>query len=204
MATSRCNRLAAAGGFTLLEVIVSMGILTVGLVSVAALVGQTSKSAAQSKYMSVASTLVAEKLEDLNRWSAKDPNVTVPSGSTSVGSLTSDVTRNVSASGTTTRVNYYDEIRLSATGGSIAETVSGLDASGNVNYTSITHGPDGSIVTNTSSSAGSQVNTLSFKRRWTIEKDVPVTGVRRITVAVFTENASIQPTVSFQMTLVRP
>ena len=44
----------------------------------------------------------------------------------------------------------------------------------------------------------------AFKRRWIIEMDQPVTGVRRITVLVTLENQQVQPPVTFQMSMVRP
>ena len=45
----------------------------------------------QSRYMSLASDLASEKLEDLNHYSPNDPQVCVPAANTSVGSLTSDI-----------------------------------------------------------------------------------------------------------------
>jgi hypothetical protein len=61
---------------------------------------------ARSRYMSLAATLASEKLEDLNRWPANDPDVAVTSGSTA-GSLTSDIVQSVTVNGSTNDVNYY-------------------------------------------------------------------------------------------------
>jgi hypothetical protein len=44
---------------------------------------------------------------------------------------------------------------------------------------------------------------MQFKRRWVIEKDMPVAGVRRITVAVSLPSTA-GPPVNFQMSMVRP
>jgi len=46
---------------------------------------------------------------------------------------------------------------------------------------------------------------MTFHRRWIIEADTPVTGVRRVTVLVTINSANIQPSnASFQMSMVRP
>jgi hypothetical protein len=46
-------------------------------------------------------------------------------------------------------------------------------------------------------------DTLQFRRRWVIEKDSPVTGVRRVTVAVLLTSPAVG-NVNFQMSMVRP
>lgn len=198
------RRRLPAKGFTLIEVVVSIAILAVGLVAMGSLMGRMMAGTARSRYMSQAATLASEKLEDLNRWPANDPDVAVTSGSTA-GSLTSDIVQNVTVNGSTNDVNYYDETVLSAAGGAISETVSGLDSSGNKVYTTTSHQPNGTIVTTTSNSASATpFSSISFKRRWVIEKDAPVAGVRRVTVLVFLEDQSVQPPISFQMSMVRP
>jgi hypothetical protein len=45
---------------------------------------------------------------------------------------------------------------------------------------------------------------IAFQRRWIIELNQPVTGVRRITVLVTCTNGFVQPPVTFQMSMVRP
>jgi hypothetical protein len=64
----------------------------------------------------------------------------------------------VTVSGSTVYVDYYDQVRLSATGGSFSETVS----SSSGNYTTTSHLPTGviSVTTNTTAPA-----TVSFLRR---------------------------------------
>src|ERR1700730_12747999 len=84
-------------GFTIVEVLVASFILIVGLVAVGGVVGSTLGGTARSGYMNQAATLATEKLEDLNRYASSDPNVTVTGGS-SMGSLTTDVLQNVTAS----------------------------------------------------------------------------------------------------------
>jgi len=191
-------------GFTLIEIVVAIAVLAIGLTATAALIAQVLGGTERSHFVGQAVTLASEKLEDLNRWPASDPNVFVPSGSTTAGSLTSDVVQNVTSGGTTESVNYFDDVLFSASGGSIAETRSGLDGSGNPTYSTTSHAPDGTVTTTTSSSAPTTDGAISFKRRWIIEKDQPATGVRRITVLVTLNNSTMSPPISFQMSMVRP
>src|SRR5215470_18129548 len=126
-------------GFTLLETIAAIAILTIGLLAMAGLMSSMTTNSAQSRYMSGASVLATEKLEELSRYPASDPMVTVNSGS--VGSLTSD-----STSGS---IRYYDDVQLSAMSGAITSTSS--DSSGNFN--TIVHSANGTITTSSSTTA---------------------------------------------------
>jgi len=45
---------------------------------------------------------------------------------------------------------------------------------------------------------------FGFKRRWLIEQNQPVVGLRRITVVVTLENQSVTGVAPFQMSTVRP
>ena len=65
-------------GFTLLEVLISLVILTVALMSMALLAAQMLNGTRGSQFMSTAASLASAKLEDLNRWSPTDPQVCVP------------------------------------------------------------------------------------------------------------------------------
>jgi prepilin-type N-terminal cleavage/methylation domain-containing protein len=196
-------------GFTLVEVMVALFVLAVGLSSVAALLASTVKSTSATEYMTQAATLTSEKLEDLNRFPVGDPNVAVTTGST-VGDLSTDASASVTSNTVTQLVDYFDEVFVSPTAGSISETISGLDASGNVQYTTTAQQPNGTVIVTQSNSRAALINgSIYFKRRWVIELNptingVQIAGVRRITVYVFLENASIAPNVSFQMSLVRP
>jgi prepilin-type N-terminal cleavage/methylation domain-containing protein len=202
MALSQSNN-QARRGFTLLEVAVALAVLAVGLSAVAALLAQVIHGTSRTEYMTQAATLASEKLEDLNRYPTGDPNVAVTSGS-SAGSITADTSATVTSNATTELVNYYDEIFFSPTAGSVSETVSSVDGSGNLQYTTTSHQPNGTITTSTTSSrAGLIAGTIYFKRRWVIEKDQPLTGLKRITVYVYLENLSIAPDVNFQMSMVR-
>ena len=201
---SSCNRKNAPRGFTLIEVVVATFILLVGLVALAGVVGSALANTSRSEYMTQAATLATEKLEDLNRYPSADPNVAVTAGS-SAGSLTTDVLQNVTANGVTEAVNYYDEVFFSPSQGALVETVSSLDVNGNPQYSTISYTPDGQInISAPTGNAPSSAGSVAFKRCWVIEKDQPVSGVRRVTVLVTLENQQVRPAVTFQMSMVRP
>lgn len=200
----------ASRGFTMIEMLFAMLILSVGLVTLGSLTAQTLNGTAGSRYMGLATTLASEKLEDLNRWPYWDPHVCAASGTT-VGSLTADdQAASVTCNGITDTVDYYDDVEINdvsnsdgSTTGAICETVSGL-SNGSEQYTTTCHQANGTVATSTSSTANSSdVGAIAFHRRWTIEQDQPVTGVKRITVLVTLENGYLQPPVSYQMTAVR-
>ena len=205
MSKSRSRRQSGQGGFTILEVLVAIFILTVGVVSVGALAGSMITTGSRSKYLSLEASLASEKLEDLNRWPPDAPQVAVPSG-TSVGSLTSD------SLDTTTGIAYYDDVNInfanattdcpSSTGGCFAETVTTYSGGSN-QYITTYHSPDGTITNATSTTAPTN---MTFHRRWVIEANTPVAGVRRVTVLVtLNSNVNVRPNnATFQMSVVRP
>jgi len=190
-------------GFTVVEVLVASFVLIVGLAAVAGLVGSTLGNTARSEYMTQAATLATEKLEDINRYPATDPNVAVTNG-TSAGSLTTDVLQDVTVNGVSEAVNYYDEVFFAASQGALAETTTGFDGNGNLQYATVTYTPDGNMSAPVLSSTPPNTGSIVFKRRWIIELNQPVTGVRRVTVLVTFSNQQVQPAVTFQMSMVRP
>jgi hypothetical protein len=150
--------------------------------------------------MSTEALLASEKLEDLNHWPVGDPAIAVTSGTTA-GSLTADLRQTVTVGAVTEQVDYYDQVLISAGNGTIIETVTSTDVSGNTIYTTTTHSPNGQVTVTSSTSAPSSADMLTFRRRWVIEKDTPVTGVRRMTVVVSLLN---QPNAAqFQASMVR-
>ncbi|HEY2646270.1 MAG TPA: hypothetical protein VGI34_04830 [Candidatus Acidoferrales bacterium] len=192
MPQSKFSKRKSSGGFTVVEVLVAAFILFVGLVAVAGVVGSTLANTARSEYMTQATTLATEKLEDLNRYPPSDANVSVPNG-ISAGSLTADVT------------GYYDEVYISPTQGAMVETTTGLDANGHLQYTTMSYTPDGNMAGPTyTSSAPDSTGSRVYERRWIVEQDVPITGVRRVTVQVNLLNQNAASSVSFQMSMVRP
>jgi prepilin-type N-terminal cleavage/methylation domain-containing protein len=180
-------------GFTLMEVLIAISILAFGLLAVAALMSQMNVSTAQSRYMSNEALLASEKLEDLNRYPATDPNVA------GGGSLTTD------------SPGYFDTIQISAgavasSNGDLLETTTGTDSTGSPNYTIVKHQPDGTATSATASGSppAATSDMLIFDRRWLIEQNVPVTGVRRITVLIILKTAVNGQHATFQTSMVRP
>jgi len=211
MSKSRPRRPAGNSGFTMLEVIVALFVLTVGLVSVAALAGTMMTTSNRSKYMSVQATLASEKLEDLSRWPPDSTRVCVPTGNPSVGSLTSDILQTTTCGLGSDSIAYYDDVNInfansttdcaSTLGGCFAETVS-TASGGTTTYITTYHSPDGYIKTTSSTTAPTN---MTFHRRWIIEANSPVTGVRRVTVLVTLNSIDLAPlNPTFQMSVVRP
>jgi len=155
-----------------------------------------------------AATLASEKLEDLNRYPSGDPDVAVTSGTTA-GSLTADTDASVTSNSVTDTVDYFDEVFMDPTAGSISETVA-TGTSPNYTYTTTTHNPNGTITTTSSSSlTADQTNAIQFERRWLITLNpviggTTMTGMRQITVLVTLKNGSVAPGVTVQMSLLRP
>ncbi len=179
-------------GFTLVETLVAMFIMAVGMLGVAALMSQMSGSSVQSRYMSTEALLASEKLEDLNRYNASDANV-APGGG-----LGADVP------------TYFDQIQVSAGSdisavGDIVETSQGTDAGG-AYYVTVKHNPNGTATTTKVYGAppAATKDMATFDRRWLIEQNQPVAGVRRVTVFVTLVNAVQGQQASFQMSMVRP
>ena len=218
MSKSRARRQTGDAGFTMLEVAVAIFVLTVGVVAVAALAATMMTTGNRSKYMSLQASLASEKLEDLARWPAPAVQVCVPTGSATVGSLTSDILQTTQCptnpdgtAGASGPIAYYDDVGInfsnassdcpSSTGGCFAETITS-QSGGTNQYTTTYHSPDGTVQNTTSATAPTN---MSFHRRWIIEANSPVTGVRRVTVLVTLENTNVQPSdATFQMSMVRP
>jgi Tfp pilus assembly protein PilV len=177
-----------------MEVLIAMFILTVGLTAMATLVAQSLSGTDNARYLGLATTLVSEKLEDLNRWPAADPHVAVG------GSLSAD-----SATGS---INYYDDVDLSNTNGYVSETIASTTGT-TTTYSNVIHNATGYVNTAATTQAPSGSGIVAFHRRWLIEADpvvngITLTGSRRVTVLVTLTNQAVQPGVSFQMSLVRP
>ncbi len=197
-------------GFTLAEVLVSIVILTVGLLGVAALVSSAVLVGTQAKYMNIANVLASEKLDNLNKWPSfvdsngnvsSDPNV-APGGS-----LTGPA--NCAAGDT-----YCDQVTVSQITGANYETQT-QDVNGVPVTTTIVHTSSGCVDTPANcgvpnpTAAGSE-----FTRRWMITSDPTIVsaggvaktvkGGRRITVVVTLVNQGNQRPVKFQMSMVRP
>jgi type IV pilus modification protein PilV len=172
------RKLRRQQGFTLIETMVAILVLTVGLLSTAALMSTTVSTSARSHYMSMAAMLASEKLEDLDRYTKTD----VAQG----GSLGADT------------ANYFDQVQISSDNGSISETTT----SGG-NTTVYTQQPGNGVTVTVGALPAPTPDTLTFDRRWQIVDDTPIAGVRTITVLVTLTNQSLKPPVTFQMNEVR-
>lgn len=225
-------------GFSLLEVLVAITVLAVGLMSGAMLMTHVYRLSVQSRYMALAAQLASEEVEDLNRYpnnvnaSYIDPHIMVPTGSntcgitgeTCVGSLTfDDGPVGITEAGSTTQVSYFDNVSLTTQNGTMSETykMPCTGSSGTGNYLTVSYLPSGLTPNSPSNPAvcspAAPASGMTFDRRWVIEQDKPVVGLRRITVLVMLDDKSVQlytgtvlpgqqpPTsVTFQMSLVRP
>ncbi|HKD13206.1 MAG TPA: prepilin-type N-terminal cleavage/methylation domain-containing protein [Candidatus Angelobacter sp.] len=203
METSTSHRsMRRSRGFTLIEVMAAVFVLAFGLLAAAWLMNKMNLNTNQSRYMSDESLLASQKLEDLNRYPLVDPAIVAG------GSLTADVTQTNTVGAVTQQVNYFDQVQISTGNGSSIEITTGTDSKGNANYTQIIHTPNGDAVAQTFAGPPPppSADMLVFSRRWLIEQDIPVKGVRRVTVAVSLPNtAAAGPGAAlFQTTMVRP
>lgn len=189
-------------GFSIMELMAAIFILAMGLLGIAAMMSRMNGDTSESRYMSTEALLASEKLEDLNRYPNNDPAVAAPGGT--AGSLTADVSQSVTVGAVTQNVDYFDTVQMSSGNGSITEIITGTDAAGGATYTTNTHKPDGTVTSTTNAGAppAPTPDMLTYKRRWIIEQDVPVAGVRRITLLVSLK--SVPNATTFQSTMVRP
>jgi prepilin-type N-terminal cleavage/methylation domain-containing protein len=174
-------------GFTLIETMVSIFVLTTGLVGTAALMSQSVNMGAHARYQSTAALLASEKMEDLSRFPNGDPNLNPGGG------LAGDV------------AGFSDAVQISSTNGNINEstTVGGVT-------TLYAQQPDGTVtVTPGAANPAATPDMLTFDRRWVITASpniggTVVTNARQITVLVTLTNQSLNPPVTFQTSLVHP
>jgi prepilin-type N-terminal cleavage/methylation domain-containing protein len=191
------EQFAPLRGFTLIEVMVALTILVVGMMSAALLMANMYQSTVRSRYMGLAARLASEKIEDLNRFGSSDPRVCATGGS-----LTDDTGPvNVTCNSATNSVNYYDTVTMNLANNNMSETYATLSGE-TVQYTTQSFSPDG--VYQSPSTSSTPPTGITFDRRWVIQKDVPVAGVRMVTVLVTLMDKTIQPPVTFQMSMVRP
>jgi prepilin-type N-terminal cleavage/methylation domain-containing protein len=169
-------------GFTLIETMIALLVLTIGLVGTAALMTTTVSTTARSHLMGTAAMLASEKLEDLDRFDKNDPSVIAG------GSLGADT------------AGYFDDVQISVANGVISETTSTNGVS-----TAYVQQPGGNIVvTQNAGLPAPTSDTLTFDRRWVILANSPVNGVRTVTVLVTAQGQTVNRQVTFQMSMVRP
>ena len=198
-------------GFTLIEVLVSIAILSIGLLSVAALMGSTMNLGTNARYMNMANVLASEKLDSLNKWPSNDPNVSCAG---TCGSLAGPA---ICAAGDA----YCDQVTMNESSGANYETQTQI-VNGNPVTTTIVQTNTGCVDTPANCGVANPAGGSIFTRRWLITTPVTVTsstgtvttitgpgvapdnGPRRVTILVILNNKQTQPPVTFQMSMVRP
>ena len=183
-----------------MEVVISIAILSIGLLGVAALVTSTMKTGTNTRYVNMANILASEKLDSLNKWPNGDLNVAAG------GSLTGPST---CAAGD----DYCDQVTMTEASGADYETQTQIINGASVT-TTIVHTSAGCVDTPTNCGVPSPAGAGStFTRRWLITSPFTVTSAggttttvnsaERITVVVTLDDV-VQNPVTFQMSMVRP
>ena len=200
------SRQPAEEGFSMIEVLVSIVILSIGLLGVALLISTTVASGTRARYMSMANVLASEKLDNLYKWPTSDTSC--DSNVCPGGSLTGP--ENCAAGDT-----YCDQITVNEATGVDYETQTQMvgDPPAPVT-TTIVHTSGGCVDTPTNCGVPDPPGGGStFTRRWLITADptvtssggtATITGARRITVIVTLNNQAANNPVTFQMSMVRP
>jgi len=189
-------------GFSLIEVLVSITILAIGVLAVAAMVTSTVSMGTRARYMNMENILASEKLDSLNKLPSSDPNVACTS---TCGSL---------SGGTCAGSDYCDQVTVNQAGGADYETQTEI-VNGSPVTTTIVHTASGCVGTPVACNVAAPAGTGStFTRRWMITANPTLgevgggaaiaTGTRRVTVLVTLNGTSASAPVSFQLSMVRP
>ncbi len=203
----------------------SIAVLAVGLLSIAALIAGTIQTGTRSKYMSMASILASEKLDSLNKWPSGDlpvdtPNVSNVDTTTSMSAAPTDEniwpggTLSGGAScGTGAAADYCDQVTVAESAGTDYETQTQY-VNGTSTTTTIVHTSSGCVGTPAICGVATPTGGDTFTRRWLIEQNPTISAVgggsvnaantRRITVQVTLDYTSSRTPVSFQLSMVRP
>ena len=202
-------------GFTLVEVLVSMAVLAIGLLSVAALIAGTMEAGTRARFMSMASVLASEKLDSLNKFPSGDI-----SQSTSTAQNSNPTDQNLwpggSLGGTTCAAGnqWCDQVTVSESGGADYETQTQY-SSGTPETVTIVHTSSGCVGTPATCGVAQPTGGgATFTRTWLITANPTITavsggsatatGTRRITVVVTMNSNAFNTPVIFQMSMVRP
>lgn len=196
-------------GFTLIEVMVSILILAIGLLSVAAFVTGTVAMGTRARYMNMANVLASEKLDDLNKLPSTDPTLAcagAPAGGTVCGGL---------VGGAACGSSYFcDQVTVNEANGADYETQT-EDVNGAPTISTIVHTSTGCVDTPANCGVPAPAGGGStFTRRWQITYDPTInavgggpttaTGTMRVTVLVTLNGGVASTPVTFQMSMVRP
>jgi hypothetical protein len=188
---------ASNDGFSLARVFIKVSILVVSMVSTAIFLARISPDSGRSREWNLAGKLAAEKIEELKRLPADDPRLAVTDGRMA-GCLTSDVSHVFGAGLDKSMVKYYDEI-VAGEGGASAGADSRTTGKPTFRNATPKRGTTFGVTTNSNGPAPT-----AFNRRWLIQKDVPVAGVKRVTVVVSLEGGGRKPPLTYQLSAVCP
>jgi prepilin-type N-terminal cleavage/methylation domain-containing protein len=168
---------------------------------------------------------------DSNGNDISDPHICIQAGDTAEGGINTapaphnvDTSNTITCNGFTQPVTYYDNVSIDITNatdcpnpadGCFAESQS-VTSNGTTTYYTTYHSPDGTIPgyanggsPSTPGSSTTAPTHLTFHRQWLIEPSptvngTQVTNLRRITVLVTLLDTSVKPSVTFQMSTIRP
>jgi prepilin-type N-terminal cleavage/methylation domain-containing protein len=181
MSMSNIRKIGHARGFTLIEVLIAITVLAAGLLAVAATLTKLNGSTTTSRYLGTEVMLASEKLENLNQLSVAG-GIIDPALAAGGGLGPGNDVGPVLVSGT--NVWYFDNVQVSSTNGQIVDNPDD---------------PTGVAV------PPPTPDMMIFHRQWIIETDVPVIGVRRITVLVTPQTGTTtEQGATFQTSMVRP
>jgi prepilin-type N-terminal cleavage/methylation domain-containing protein len=189
-------------GFSLIEVVVAITILTIGVISVAFMMAGTAVLGTVARGSNMANVLASEKLDSLSKYPASDPNV-APGGALAgpVACVGGDI--------------YCDTVTVNESSGADYLTQSQVNTDGVTQTTTIVHASTGCVDTPANCGvAAAPATGISFTRRWLITLNPTITstggatstitGYRRITVIVTQDDSSDGHPASLQMSMVRP
>lgn len=191
-----------SNGFTLIEVVVAIAILTVGVIGMAFMMAGIAVLGSVSTASNMANVLASEKLDSLNKFPQNSLDVAAG------GSLAGPAT---CAAGDI----YCDTVTVNETTGADYETQTQVNTDGTTQTTTIVHAATGCVDTPANCGVpAAPAGAATFTRRWLITLNPvitstggatsTITGYRRVTVVVTQNNSSDQHPVTFQMSMVRP
>ena len=202
-------------GFTLMEVLVALTVLTIGLMAIALLMANVYKNTVRSRYMALASMLASEKLEDLSSYALSDPRAHLAGGVLTSSLASVQAPSGATWNSSTVTVDYYDTVTFNAkvgsTSGGMNETYEVLNGA-TVKYVTQSFTPDGLLHWDSVDGPPYYPSSLSttlptgetYLRTWQIQANTPSAGLTTITVLVSMIDQTIYPPVTFQMSTVRP
>jgi type II secretory pathway pseudopilin PulG len=167
--THQVARASAPGGFSILELMIAMLVLLFGFLAMANLIATSIVVNRSSNRLTSLTQLASDKLEELRSLDPNDPRVQAG------GSLDINLTQTVGGH----TEPYYDSVYVDQRSGAFTVTTPPDDSGV---YSSVTRNLDGT--TSPPSTSGSEPAKVSYRRRWTVQKDTPIALATKIVVEV--------------------